>query len=311
MATESAAVPVQVSTDLPVPAKVERDTTKWLHKTKLCVYSLQGTCRLGSKCSFAHSSTEVTEAPNLHKTQPCVAFAAGNCSNENCSFAHGEEELRLSPNYKNKVCKWFGKGLCRNGEDCSFAHGVEQLQGRPRQKPEAIPPPPGLTLAAAEAAKSPCEGSSKPLKLDLKLEGGLLDVRVAPSPLEQQLEGMTAQISVLQKQMDEMALRTQVDNMKQYLGQLTAQCAELEMSMGQAVPADPVASAPWKKKRTPLKTALSSKARPFQPSPFQPSNFSLQAQPFVPSCAASEAYWPSDDSTSFGASSSDAGGSSD
>jgi len=288
----------QVPVETPVPEKGERDTTKWLHKTKLCVYSIQGTCRLGSKCSFAHSAADVQEAPNLHKTQPCVAYAAGNCSNENCSFAHGEEELRLSPNYKNKICKWFGKGLCRNGVECNFAHGLEQLQGRPRPKPEAIPPPPGLTLAAAEAPKSP---KRAPFVLDL--EGGLLDVKVPPSPLEQQLEGMTAQISVLQQQMDEVVLRTQVGTMKQYLGQLTAQCAELEKSLSQAPPPDPVAAAPWKKKRTPLKTALSSNARPFQPS-----TFSLQAQPFVPSCTASEAYWPSDDSTSIGASGSDSGG---
>jgi len=315
MAIETAMVPVQASTELPVPAKVERDTTKWLHKTKLCVYSLQGTCRLGSKCSFAHSSTEVQEAPNLHKTQPCVAFAAGSCSNENCSFAHGEEELRLSPNFKNKVCKWFGKGLCRNGEECSFAHGPEQLQARPREKREVIPPPPGLSLAAAEAAsKSPCEAAPKGPKLLLKLEGGLDDDKAPPSALEQHMQGMTAQISVLQKQMDEMALRTQVSNMKEYLGQLTAQCAmvssQLETAMVQAAPSDPVATAPWKKKRTPLKTALSTKARPFQPSGFQPSTFSLQAQPFVPSCKASETHWPSDDSTSFGASGSgsDSGG---
>merc|ERR1719198_2677266 len=76
-------------------AKKVRDSTKWLHKTKLCVYSLQGSCRLGNKCSFAHSATEVQDAPNLYKTQLCEAFAAGNCTKEDCTFAHGNEELRL------------------------------------------------------------------------------------------------------------------------------------------------------------------------------------------------------------------------
>lgn len=283
-----ATVTVQAAVVEAPAVKADRDTTKWLHRTKLCVYSIQGTCRLGSKCSFAHSAVEVQEAPNLHKTQLCPAFAEGKCSNENCSFAHGEEELRLSPNFKNKICKWFGKGLCRNGEECSFAHGSEQLRGRPRAKPEgpavAIPPPPGLTLAAPEAPRAP---------LVLDLDGGLLDAKEPPSSLELQLEGMTAQIATLQKQMDEMALRTQVSSMKQFLGQLTAQCAELENSLGQAAPADALAAAPWRKKKTPLKTALSSKA-----TPFQPTTWSVQAQPFVPSSG--ETYWPSDDSTSIG-----------
>lgn len=308
MAMETIAVPMPVP-EVPAPpaavtptvTKAERDTTKWLHKTKLCVYSIQGSCRLGSKCSFAHNPNEVQEAPNLYKTQLCSAFAAGNCTKENCPFAHGEEELRLSPNFKNKICKWFGKGLCRNGEDCSFAHGVEQLRGRPRKQPEgetpAIPPPPGLSLAAEESAP----------KAPLVLDGGLLDAKMPPSNLELQLEGMTASITNLQKQMDDMVLRTQVSSMKQYLGQLTAQVSELEQSLSTvaATPADPAAGAPWRKKKTPLKTALSSKATPFQPV------WNAQAMPFMPNCAApaGETNWSSDDSTSIPSDS--GGGSSD
>jgi len=288
MTMETTAVQAAASTATPTPVKTERDTTKWLHKTKLCVYSIQGSCRLGTKCPFAHNASEVQEAPNLYKTQLCAAYAAGNCTDGNCSFAHSEEELRLSPNFKNKVCKWFGKGLCRNGEDCSFAHGVSQLRGRPRTEPEgqtpAVPPPPGLSLAVDEAAP----------RAPLVLDGGLLDVKVPPSNLELQLEGMTATISTLQKQMDEMVIRTQVSNMKQFLTQLTAQVSDLEQSLGQVAPVDLVAAAPWRKTKTPLKSSLSSKATPFQPT------WSVQAQPFVPSCTTGETYWASDDSTSIG-----------
>lgn len=308
------------STSAPPASAKARDSTKWLHKTKLCVYSVQGSCRLGSKCSFAHSSNEVQETPNLHKTQICDAFLQGQCSNENCSFAHGEDELRLSPNFKNKLCKWFGKGKCRNGDDCGFAHGVQQLHGKtseaavtakvavtPKQDflGPPVTPPPGLTL-------------SEPFVLDL--DNSLLEDK-APLSMEDQVEGMTATITALQNKMDSMLLQSQVSGMKQYLGELSAQFADLEQVLHQtnpvvtSTPQDIVANAPWKKAcsatstKTPLKTKLSSKA-----ALFQPSAMSAQAQPFMPGPPAlayqtyennwpfqecHDSSWPSDDSTSI------------
>lgn len=306
---EQAAQPESI--DVPEASKKVRDSTKWLHKTRLCVYSIQGSCRLGSKCSFAHTATEVQDAPNLHKTQLCVAFQEGKCSNENCTFAHGEEELRLSPNFKNKLCKWFGKGKCRNGDECGFAHGLEELRHEKEEaqldvdKGGTLVPPPGLSLVVDEAQ------TRQPLVLDL--QASLTDAKAPPSSLEQQVEGMSQTIAALQWKMDEMVLRTQVTGMKQFLGQLSAQCTELEQSLNQTpTPTDIVAKAPWKKDaptKTPLKTPLSSKAKSFQPSAL-----STQAQPFVPAidgyqtfmpnyCAemsTTEAFWPSDDSTSMG-----------
>jgi len=306
--TMKANAPVTIE-DMPAPSLVtKKDATKWLHKTKLCVYRVQGACRLGSKCSFAHSVGEVQDAPNLHKTQMCEAFLAGNCTRENCTFAHGDEELRLSPNFKNKLCKWFGKGKCRNGVECGFAHGQEQLRSQPEEL-EQIAPPPGLSLED-EAQR----------KTVLTLSGGLVDEK-APVTLETQVEGMSATISALQWKMDEMALRTQVNGMKQFLGQLTDQCAMLEQQLAQSGSTDLVANAPWKKKQTPLKTKLSSTAKPFQPTgmgieaqPFVP-NFGTY-QPFVPAGAyegCHDTYWPSDESTSIdsGGETGETGGSSD
>lgn len=294
IATVSA--PTSMEESVPFAMKKARDSTKWLHKTKLCVYSVQGTCRLGSKCSFAHSACEVQDAPDLHKTQLCTAFAAGNCSNENCSFAHGEEELRLSPNFKNKLCKWFEKGKCRNGADCGFAHGLEQLRGeRPADRQNDIGPPPGLGLEAEEKA---CTQE----RLVLDLDTSLLDTKT-PASLEQQVEGMSATIVALQAKMDEMVLRTQVGSMKQYLGQLSSHCAELEAAVNQT---DFAAEPQSKMLQTPLKTPLRSRAAPFQPS----FAMDIKANSFVPSYDAyhgyakfegCESYWlGSDDSTSMG-----------
>jgi hypothetical protein len=291
-------VPIAEPADIPEDTsatKKVRDSTKWLHKTRLCVYSIQGTCRLGSKCSFAHAASEVQDAPNLRKTQFCEAFEKGNCNNPNCSFAHGEEELRLSPNYKNKLCKWFGKGKCRNGDECGFAHGEHQLRKEKEENStggmmDTFSPPPGLSLEVEK---------SQPLVLDL--DASLLEAKT-PAFLEQQVEGMSATISALQWKMDEMVLRTQVSGMKQFLGQLSAQCAELEQALKEPSPSpaptseDIKANAPWKKTKTPLKTPLSSKAQIFQPLSSKASLF----VPSQPSYDGYEAYWPSDDSTSMG-----------
>merc|ERR1719265_1428586 len=183
----------------------------------------------------------------------------GNCDAESCSFAHGVEELRLSPNFKNKMCKWFGKGKCRNGADCAFAHGAEELRN-PTLAPDPlvleagdIPPPPGLSR----------EVEAKTEKLVLDLEGSLTDEKAPPS-LGEQVGGMSAKIVELQWKMNEIELRSQVSDMKQYLGQLSSQVAELENALGKS--SEQTASAPKAPtQRTSLRSTLSSKATPFQP----------------------------------------------
>lgn len=292
------------SMEVPAPlesTKKARDSTKWLHKTKLCVYSVQGSCRLGSKCSFAHTAAEVQDAPNLYKTQLCAKFQEGKCTNENCPFAHGEEELRMSPNFKNKLCKWFAKGKCRNGDECGFAHGSEELRSQPGHEdtpltpPPGFVPPPGLSIVLDEAPKK------EPRVLTL--DAGLLDEKAPPS-LEQQVEGMAATIAALHCKMDEMVLRTQVSDMKQFLGQLSAQCVELEQALHPPQP-QPVAPA-----KTPLKTLLKTKLSSGA-TPFQPTMLNCQAQPFNPGYESSfvptyqyqgcEQFWAaSDDSTTDG-----------
>lgn len=311
-------------------AATKKDSTKWLRKTKLCVYSVQGACRLGSRCYFAHAVGEVQAAPDLHKTQMCEAFEQGRCSNQNCAFAHGEEELRISPNFKNKLCTWFANSQCRNGAQCGFAHGQEQLRSQPMPQIAAITPPPGLSLEEEVHTKTVLDLAGSILdsteevhtKTVLDLTGSILD-STAPPSVEQQVEGMSATIAALQAKIDEMAARAHVSGMKQYLGQLSDQCALLEAQLSPPAPppADILAKAPWKKTflaKTPLKTKLSGSA-----TPFQPSSMSIQAQPFVPNFdgyqsymptsydACCDSYWNSDESTDVGSGAETGGFSSD
>lgn len=111
---------------------------KELRKTRFCMYHLQGACRYGSQCSFAHTVTEMHQPPDLSRTHLCELYASGQCNDSNCAFAHGEEELRSSEMfYKTMICTWYLKGKCRNGSDCHFAHGEEELRVRSsEEKPE-------------------------------------------------------------------------------------------------------------------------------------------------------------------------------
>lgn len=65
-------------------------------KTKLCSFFLEGRCRHGEQCTFAHGEVDVNFLPDLTKTSLCVAWKAGTChlSAKSCRFAHGKHELR-------------------------------------------------------------------------------------------------------------------------------------------------------------------------------------------------------------------------
>jgi len=67
-----------------------------MQKTKLCDFHMEGRCKYGASCAFAHSSDELNDMPDLRKTRICRAFTQGNCSNLDCKFAHGAEELKIS-----------------------------------------------------------------------------------------------------------------------------------------------------------------------------------------------------------------------
>jgi len=166
-------------------------------------------------------------------------------------------------------------------------------------------PPPGLSLADPEV-KAPivieledCLPHGEPrgvvlqlddclleskvptkAKLFLDLESSILDEKMPPPSLDIQLGEMTAQITALKTQIDEMVCHTGVSSMKNVLKELTAKCEEVKQSVDQIDPADTIAVP------TPLRTALRSKAAPFQP--FMASTWSPQAN------------WQNDDSIGYG-----------
>jgi len=134
-----------------------------LHRTRLCTYFLQGDCRYGARCAYAHTSTEIESAPDFRKTRLCKAFQDGVCKNPNCDFAHGLLELRSTDTFfKQAACMWYSKGRCRNGESCRFAHGKDDIRAPPDT--DDCSTNAGSDSAVSKSGKnttSSCTGTSK------------------------------------------------------------------------------------------------------------------------------------------------------
>jgi len=71
--------------------------TRWC-----CFFKLQGRCKHGSGCHFAHSAEELSAPPDLRKTSLCKQWFEGSCPNMDgsCNFAHGQAELKITPAIK-------------------------------------------------------------------------------------------------------------------------------------------------------------------------------------------------------------------
>ena len=106
-----------------LPAPVASVDPK-LFKTTLCQFYLQGPCKNGDTCAFAHGTSElrhpsgkaVKDMEQKTKTKLCDRFLQfGSCSfGSQCSFAHGVRELQKalqakdvekSPTFKTQLCK--------------------------------------------------------------------------------------------------------------------------------------------------------------------------------------------------------------
>jgi len=71
--------------------------TRWC-----CFFRLQGGCKHGASCHFAHSQEELSSRPDLRKTSLCKQWAEGTCpiTDGSCRFAHGQEELMMTTTFK-------------------------------------------------------------------------------------------------------------------------------------------------------------------------------------------------------------------
>jgi len=64
-------------------------------KSRMCEFFQKGRCTRGAKCLFAHSHSDLREAPDLSKTKLCASVVSGGrCQRAGCRFAHHYGELR-------------------------------------------------------------------------------------------------------------------------------------------------------------------------------------------------------------------------
>lgn len=198
-----------------------------LQKTKFCCYHLHGNCHYGEKCTFAHSTTEMHVAPDLHKTKICEAFMAGKCEQQGCTYAHGEQELRVTGIfYKKTLCIWYEQRKCRNGDSCRFAHGVVELRGLQPATSQAagatkplelvslgaVPPPPGLERdreQAELATELSCQGAalgalSRSVEMSRRVAAGgdnSKGLQASIQEMERNIANLSAQFGRLERQL--------------------------------------------------------------------------------------------------------------
>ncbi|XP_055388491.1 uncharacterized protein LOC129617129 [Condylostylus longicornis] len=159
MAAVAATTPVKSTKQIP------ESLQKRITKTKLCIHYARGRCIRGELCSFAHSSSELREPPNLQKTRLCVAWIMTNsCFKGNdCKYvslltthslllfhryAHGQAELRWTPEfYRTSLCPSLKTPLgCLRRDQCRYAHSPLELRAMSElSRPPSddwVPPPP-------------------------------------------------------------------------------------------------------------------------------------------------------------------------
>lgn len=163
------------STDKAVAAAAAPNKDSKHYKTTLCQFYLQGPCKNGDRCNYAHGTSELRTSTGdcaaeigqsvsaskgdkkAYKTTLCAKFVTyGDCPfGANCNFAHGVKELRDAletvvhtnspaaknasdnPNFKTSLCKNYMVGLyCPFADQCQYAHGKHEL----REKPSSVPP---------------------------------------------------------------------------------------------------------------------------------------------------------------------------
>lgn len=188
------------------PNTDRKQRSKWMRKTRMCNYYLQGTCTFGAECFFAHTADELQDRPDLQKTQLCPDFENGSCTRANCNYAHCLEELKPFPTLKQKICMWYRKGTCNNGDACCFAHGRKDLRGSETSSNERVADTAALepTLHAPASAQKGKEASfkqsgSRPFSLAAHI-GGPKQANLQDSLPRSKMQAEANQVNDLTKQ---------------------------------------------------------------------------------------------------------------
>jgi len=115
-----------------------------LPKTVLCKFFMNGFCKNGQACSYAHGYDDMIDTSKVAQYSVVTPAKQGvTCRNilmnghcpfgDNCKFTHYEDDLRVSnksigmdaSKFKTKVCIHWLNGCCNRGVRCNFIHKFE------------------------------------------------------------------------------------------------------------------------------------------------------------------------------------------
>ena len=149
------------------------ETRKTLRFTRMCMYWGSNRCRMGDDCNFAHSDSELRQAPDLVATKLCYQFSnKGQCSKgAACTFAHGKKELREAPKEVTRPKQM--EPIKVQVSEISPMKAMQSKLGRLALFPTNFRPPPGLTPPTSMGYMSELEELAEclsPLKDDFDLE---------------------------------------------------------------------------------------------------------------------------------------------
>lgn len=109
---KSTPLPPAVQRPNPPTLPVNRGTTHIFYKTRMCQKFLEGNCRNGDSCTFAHGSNDLREPPPNWQELVKDNNRGGGNWNEDQKIIH-----------RMRICrKFYNTGECPYGEKCNFLH---------------------------------------------------------------------------------------------------------------------------------------------------------------------------------------------
>jgi hypothetical protein len=97
------------------------------YKTMLCSFNLNGMCKFGDQCNFAHGESDLRDADTALLALSTAASAAST-ARPAAGKAKDDGQAQKKP-YKTRMCQnWLDAGHCKFGSRCMFAHGDAELK---------------------------------------------------------------------------------------------------------------------------------------------------------------------------------------
>jgi len=119
--------------------RIQKPIDRILTKTKMCKFFASGCCQRGAACGFAHSQSALQSAPDLMKTQLCIAFERnGFCRDGSaCKYAHGRIELRTTARPDPEFIATATTESSAHGSDAEVSESTRlDCQGTPMSRKE-------------------------------------------------------------------------------------------------------------------------------------------------------------------------------